>query len=161
MSDGSRDELTIRSVEDADFAALHQMYCQVIADGGGTPIGGQTSPEAFREGWLRDRDVYVAWRENCAVGTYFIRPNFPAFAAHIAQSGYIVSHKARRQGIGRALLADSLRRAKASGYTAMMFNLVFESNPSRRLYEAAGFRVVGRVPQARGAEDALIYWRRL
>jgi L-amino acid N-acyltransferase YncA len=43
----------------------------------------------------------------------------------------------------------------------MMFNLVMESNPSRKLYEQVGFVTVGRVPQAIGAEDAHIYWRAL
>jgi ribosomal protein S18 acetylase RimI-like enzyme len=40
-----------------------------------------------------------------------------------------------------------------------MFNLVFESNPARRLYERLGFEVVGRVPEAFEGEDAIIYWR--
>ena len=43
----------------------------------------------------------------------------------------------------------------------MMFNLVFESNPSRVLYESAGFEVIGKIPKARGDEPALIYWREL
>ena len=43
----------------------------------------------------------------------------------------------------------------------MMFNLVMESNPSRRLYERLGFEAVGRVPEAVGGEDAIVYWRRL
>ena len=43
----------------------------------------------------------------------------------------------------------------------MMLNLVMESNPSRRLYESVGFKEVGRVPNAIGEEDAVIYWRAL
>ena len=40
-----------------------------------------------------------------------------------------------------------------------MFNLVFESNPARHLYEGFGFEVVGRVPEAIDGEDAIVYWR--
>lgn len=43
----------------------------------------------------------------------------------------------------------------------MQFNLVFASNPARRLYERLGFQAVGRVPEAVGGEDAIIYWRSL
>ena len=42
-----------------------------------------------------------------------------------------------------------------------MFNMVFESNPARRLYERLGFEAVGRVPEAVGGEDAIVYWRRV
>lgn len=82
-----------------------------------------------------NRRVYVAKAAGEIVGSYFIRANFPAFAAHIAQAGYIVSRNARGQGIGTRLVADSIDQARRLGYSAMMFNLVFESNPSRRIYE--------------------------
>ena len=40
------------------------------------------------------------------------------------------------------------------GFDAIQFNLVFESNPARRLYEELGWREIGRVPQAVDGEDA-------
>jgi ribosomal protein S18 acetylase RimI-like enzyme len=148
-------------MEQSDLDALFAMYCDVIDDGGGAPVGGAPTREIFDEAWIRNRHVYVGSVGASPVGSYFIRPNFPGFAAHIAQAGYIVDRSARRRGIGVALIEDSLVRAKELGYTAMMFNLVFESNPSRRLYEAAGFEKIGRIPNARGEEAAIIYWRSL
>ena len=69
---------------------------------------------------------------------------------------------ARGRGVGRALLDRSLDEARELNYAAMMFNLVFERNPARRLWEAAGFREIGRIPRAIDAEqDALIYFREL
>jgi ribosomal protein S18 acetylase RimI-like enzyme len=47
------------------------------------------------------------------------------------------------------------------GFDAMLFNLVFESNPARDMYRRLGFTEVGRIPQAVEGEDALIYWRSL
>jgi ribosomal protein S18 acetylase RimI-like enzyme len=67
----------------------------------------------------------------------------------------------RGKGIGRALVEHSFEEARRHGFDAIMFNLVFESNPARRLYQRLGFEPVGRVPDAVGGEDALIYWRRL
>jgi ribosomal protein S18 acetylase RimI-like enzyme len=67
----------------------------------------------------------------------------------------------RRRGVGRALVEHSLEEARRLGFDAMMFNLVQERNPSRKLYEQLGFEVVGRVPEAVAGEDALVYWRRI
>ena len=58
-------------------------------------------------------------------------------------------------------MAHSIDEARRLGYQAMMFNLVLETNLSRRLYEAHGFEVIGRIPEVRGDEGALIYWRHL
>lgn len=156
-------ELQIEQASPADFDSLYGLYQQVVADGGALPKAkdGIASKEAFEIGWMRDRHVYVARDRDAVVGTYFIRANFPAFAAHIAQGGYIVVPSARRRGIGRHLLEHSLEEAARLGFTAMMFNLVFEDNPSRRLYESVGFQAVGRIPHARGEEAAIIYWRAL
>jgi len=139
-------------MSDDDFDALYEMYRQVVDDGGALPQGGAPTRAVFTQGWIRDRAVYVARKADQTVGSYFIRPNFPAFAAHIAQSGYIVDRAARGRGIGRQLLEHSLTEARGLGYTAMMFNLVFETNPSRRLYESVGFQAVGRIPDARHGE---------
>ena len=43
----------------------------------------------------------------------------------------------------------------------MLFNLVFESNPARAMYDKLGFVEIGRIPDAVEGEDALIYWRSL
>ena len=159
---GNAPDVAVRPMAPEDFDSLYEMYREVIADGGGTPAGsGAPSREVFEDGWIRNRAVFVAWSGLDRLGSYFVRANFPAFAGHIAQGGYIVAKKARGRGVGTLLIADSLRVAKDLGFTAMMFNLVFESNPSRRLYEAAGFEVVGRIPEARDGEPGLIYWRRL
>lgn len=143
-----------------DFASLYATYLEVVENGGAAPVGGEATEELFDLGWLQNRSVYVAEAAGEVVGSYFSQ-NFPAFAAHIAQAGYIVSRDARGQGIGTRLVADSIDQARQLGYSAMMFNLVFETNPSRRIYESHGFEVIGRVPEARGSEAALIYWRRL
>lgn len=153
--------LTISAMDKADIGPLYAMYCEVVDDGGAHPEGGAASLEVFEKGWLRDREVFVGRQDELIVGTFFVRCNFPAFAAHIAQSGYIVARTARNNGVGTHLVEASLEQARRLGYRAMMFNLVFETNPSRTLYERSGFTAIGRIPRARGVEDALIYYRDL
>lgn len=146
----SAQRIAVRDAVSGDFDAIYRLYCDVIDDDGGRPLGGAPTPEVFAQGWMHDRKVYVAESGGAIVGTFFVRSNFPAFVAHIAQSGYIVARDARRSGIGRRLVEESLAKAKELGYTAMMFHLVFESNPSRDLYEACGLQVIGRILTPRG-----------
>jgi GNAT superfamily N-acetyltransferase len=71
----------------------------------------------------------------------------------------VVARGHRGAGIGQRLVEDSIARAPAAGFDAIMFNLVFESNPARPLYERLGWREIGRVPRAVDDEPAVIYWR--
>ena len=53
------------------------------------------------------------------------------------------------------------------GYTAVMFNLVFETNiPSLKLWQSLGFETIGRIPAAAHLKDgkvvdALMLYRKL
>lgn len=153
--------ITVRSALGGDVEVLFAIYKKVVAAGGAQPGAGRPLRAVFDEGWVRDRDLYVGIIGEEVAGGYFLRPNFPAFAAHIAQCGYLVRSDLRRRGIGRGLVEHSLAEAKACGYTAMMFNLVMEHNPSRQLYESLGFTVVGTIPAVHGDSRAMIYWRSL
>ncbi len=63
----------------------------------------------------------------------------------------------RRRGIARDLLDDGIRRVCALGARTLFLEVGVGNRPARALYEAAGFREVGRRPSyyATG-EDALI-----
>ena len=100
----------------------------------------------------------MALLDDEVVGGYYLKPNFPGRAAHIANAGYAVAAQ-RRRGIGRLLVEDSLWRAPLLGFDAIQFNLVFAGNPARALYEELGWREIGRLPEAVEGEDAIIYWR--
>jgi ribosomal protein S18 acetylase RimI-like enzyme len=116
----------------------------------------------FRGAWLEGAvSVQVARVEGRLAGSYFIKPNFPDAAAHIANAGYLVPVAMRRRGIGRALAEHSLEEARRHGFDAMMFNLVLETNPSRKLWRSLGFVEVGRIPDAIDGAAAVMYWRAL
>ncbi|MFC7625619.1 GNAT family N-acetyltransferase [Microlunatus sp. GCM10028923] len=160
MDEAAR-ELVIGPATESDHEALFEIYRGVVASGGAQPDGGAADRDVFHEGWIRRRRVYVARAGDTAIGGYFLRTNFPAFAAHIAQGGYLVAESARRRGVGSRLLTHSLEEAARLGYTAMMFNLVQQHNPSRLMYERAGFKIIGTIPNTHGNEAGLIYWRSL
>lgn len=50
--------------------------------------------------------------------------------------------------MGRALCAYSVEWARTSGFRAMQFNAVVETNTRAvRLYESLGFEVIGTLPE--------------
>ena len=156
-------ELTVSDAGPGDHDELYTAFAQVVSAGEGYPQPrGPLAVEDFREYWLEHKSaVIVARHEGRLIGSYYLKPNFPGRAAHIANAGYIVVPDLRGGGIGTALVEDSMDEARRLGFDALQFNLVFASNPARRLYERLGFQVIGRIPEAVDGEDAVIYWRPL
>jgi GNAT superfamily N-acetyltransferase len=153
---------TFREARDEDTDGLFELFARIVEEGTGFPQAPPLSEADFERIWLKGKTaVIVAHAEGNLAGAYYLAPNFSGRAAHIANGGYMVRPELRRKGIGRALVEHSFGEAKRHGFDALMFNLVFESNPARRLYEALGFEAIGRVPEAVDGEDAVIYWRKL
>ncbi len=158
----SRAKVSIAPFVASDEPDLFAAYAEVVAAGGAFPRRPPADRATFRTAWIEASTVVsVARVGQDIVGGYFIKPNFPGLAAHIANAGYLVAHEFRGQGIGRALALHSLKEAHRHGFDAMMFNLVMENNPSRRLWANLGFNEIGRIPHAVEGQAALMYWRPL
>jgi GNAT superfamily N-acetyltransferase len=158
----SGDELAIAPATSADEPDLFALYARVVEDGGSFPHEPPADEAMFRAAWIDGMTAVMVGRVDGALaGSYYLKPNFPGIAGHIANAGYMVAPELRGRGIGRALAEHSLDEARRLGFDAMMFNLVFEDNPSRRLWETLGFDEVGRVPNAFGDKAAVMYWRLL
>ena len=111
--------------------------------------------------------VMVAEDGSEIAGTYYLRANNKGGGAHVANCGYMVAAAAMGRGLARAMCMDSLKRARAAGFTAMQFNFVVASNERAvRLWQACGFAIVGRLPGAfqhprLGKVDAYVMHRTL
>jgi GNAT superfamily N-acetyltransferase len=149
----------IRQATTGDHDALYTAFARIVDAGEGFPQAPPLDRPAFDDYWIaHSSSVVVALEGGELVGAYHVKPNFVGRAAHIANAGYFVSLEHRGRGIGAALVAHSLDEARRLGFDAMQFNLVFASNPARRIYEGFGFREIGRIPGAVDGEDAVIYW---
>ena len=141
---------------------MFDAFARVVEAREGFPQEPPLTRAEFDDYWLAHSSaVGVARDGGVFAGAYYVKPNFVGRGAHIANAGYFVVSGQRGRGVGRRLVQHSLTEAKRLGFDAMQFNLVFESNPARRLYEAMGFVPIGRIPDAIEGEDAVIYHRAL
>jgi ribosomal protein S18 acetylase RimI-like enzyme len=155
-------EVVLGPLGEEERDALFALFAGVVARREGFPQAPPLTDADFDAAWGSGARLVVAARAaGELVGAYALKANFPGRAGHIANAGYVVDPRWRRRGVGRALVEDSLARARSLGFDAMQYNLVFASNPARRLYEQLGFEVTGRVPDAVDGEEALVYHRRL
>lgn len=159
---GSGAEIALGPLGLDEHDELFEIFRLIVEREEGFPQTPPLTRENFDDLWTRPPVVAIAAR-TCGVlaGAYYLKPNFPGRASHIANAGYVVSESCRGRGVGRALVSDSIRRAPLLGFDAIQFNLVFASNPARSLYEELGWREIGRVPDAVKGEEAVIYWRKV
>ena len=158
--------LEIGPLSDGEVEQLFMIFSEAVASGDGYPHLPPLTREVFETTWVRPVAAVIGARRRARrgaelVGAYYLKPNFAGRAGHIANAGYVVAAAARGRGAGRRLVEDSIWRAPLFGFKAVQFNLVYVSNPARRLYEELGWREIGRIPQAVDGEDALIYWRQV
>jgi GNAT superfamily N-acetyltransferase len=155
---------TVALTTAADHPELHAAFIDIVTAGEGYP---QAPDErvawlAFEGYWLTPATVSVVARDaadGTFAGAYTIKPNGYGRAAHVGNAGYFVVASRRGRGLGEALVQHSFTVGRDHGFDALQFNLVFETNPARRLYERMGFTTIGRVPDVIDGEAVFIYWR--
>ncbi|MBW4516426.1 MAG: GNAT family N-acetyltransferase [Timaviella obliquedivisa GSE-PSE-MK23-08B] len=174
LKDGTRIELDEMSGDEKeDVRALLNI---VIIEGQTYPQAQPLSEEEFAAYWM-SQDTFVvrlvddsAGRTNLREkiwGAFYLRPNFPGRCSHICNAGFIVQPSARGLGIGRYMGETMLAIARAKGYTAVMFNVIFSTNtPSLNLWKSLDFSIVGTIPNAVNfidgkKADAVIMYRAL
>jgi ribosomal protein S18 acetylase RimI-like enzyme len=143
-------ELAIRRSTAADFEALWAIFSRVLATEDTWFFPATTTREQAAAIWqAAGAQTYVAEQDGEIAGAYFIRPNYPGLAAHVANAGYIVHPERQGRGIGRAMAEHSLVEAKRAGFLAMQFNFVVSTNTAAvRLWENLGFHILATLPLA-------------
>ena len=146
------DRLVVRDYVDEDWPQVWSVIEEVVRAGDTFPFPTDLTEEEARGIWLDNGPggrVSVAVDGDLVVGTAKMGRNRPGPGSHVATASYMVAAGARGRGVGRALAIDSLGWARESGYAAMQFNAVVDTNTGAvRLYESLGFTVVGTVPRA-------------
>ncbi len=136
--------MNIRPARESDLAAINAIYNHYVLHSTCTY---QVTPETdeARLAWFQGRGEthpvtvaeldgeVVGWG---ALGRFHARE---AFARTVENSVY-VRHDRHRRGIGRALLADLIERARQLAYHTILAGISAEQAASIALHEAFGFR---------------------
>ena len=155
-----------------DLPALARLYERIVAEGTSYPHERPLADDEFQDYWVRGKSTVVAYehpRKTSAelLGAFYLEPNWPGRARHVANAGFMVAAEWRNRGLGWLLGAVMLDYAKELGYRNVIFNLVFsENHVARHLWEKLGFRVLSVIPGAVRKkdgqyQDALIMFRSL
>lgn len=95
--------------------------------------------------------VFVAEEQESGrvVGTAQLHANRGGNGSHVSNASFLVAADAGGRGVGRALAQHVLGEARSTGYTAMQFNAVVQTNSRAvALWTSLGFTIIGTVPDA-------------
>ena len=139
--------IRIRLANPADIPDITRIYNEGIRDRLATLESEERTPEE-RLAWLEARGerhpVLVAEREGAVAGwgsLNIFNPR-PAYT-YVADFSVYVGREARGAGVGKALLAALIDRARELGYHKLVLAAFPHNEAGMRLYGGFGFREVG------------------
>jgi len=145
-----KDGVIIREALEEDFPQIWQIFHEVVSAGVTYAYDPDTSRSEAHRQWMElPAGTFVAEEHGVVLGTYYIKKNHPGPGSHVCNCGYMVAGSARGRGLATSMCEHSQEIARASGFRAMQFNLVVETNTgAARLWQKLGFEIVGRIPRA-------------
>ena len=142
-----------RDAAAGDIRALARLLVDAVDSGAGVSfLAGLTDGEA--EAWWRSvlttsptRAIILVARDvEGIVGTVQLQPSWAPNQPHRADVAKLLVHRrARRRGIGRALMDSLERAASAAGFTLLLLDTC-KGYDAERLYASSGWVRVGEVP---------------
>ena len=170
LKDGSPVQLVLADQQDVE--PLRSLYRIIVEEGTSYPHDRFPDQDDFMDYWFRGKNTVAAYVPDRAhavgmAGAFYLKPNWPGRAGHVANAGFIVAPNWRNKGLGWLLGDTMLAYAKQLGYRGVIFNLVFSENEvARRLWAKLGFKELGVIPGAVRKndgtyQDAIIMFRSL
>jgi GNAT superfamily N-acetyltransferase len=95
------------------------------------------------------RTVVATDADEVVLGTANMYPNRQGPGSHVASASFMVDPERSGRGVGRALGEYVIDWARESGFRAIQFNAVVETNEAAvALWRPLGFEVLATVPEA-------------
>jgi phosphinothricin acetyltransferase len=145
-------DVTLRLAEPRDAEPINDIYNYYVLSSTCTY---QTEPETLqnRQDWLRQHDsvhpVTVAQIDGLVVGWGSLSRFHPREAcSRTVENAVYVDHRYQRQGIGKTILADLIRRAAQLNHHTIVALVSAEQTGSLALHQEMGFDRVGQLIEA-------------
>lgn len=149
-------DIEVRPYTEADIEDAVTIWNQIVEEGMAFPQEEFLTVENGNSFFTSQSYTAIACDKisGCAVGLYILHPNNVGRCGHISNTSYAVHRGFRGQGVGEALVKDSLAKAAGLGFRLLQFNAVVKNNVSAlKLYDKLGFTVIGQVPKGFRLKD--------
>jgi L-amino acid N-acyltransferase YncA len=144
--------LTIREAQPEDWEAIWPFFRRIVAAGETYAYDQEMSETEGRRMWMigpPGRTVVAIDDAGSVAGTANMYANRGGPGSHVASASFMVDPDRAGQGVGRALGEYVIDWARASGFRAIQFNAVVETNEAAvALWRSLGFEVLATVPEA-------------
>jgi GNAT superfamily N-acetyltransferase len=144
--------MLIRDATDDDWPQIWPFMRQIVTAGDTYAYDPQMDEATARQLWMvgpPGRTVVAVQEGGTVVGTAGMYANRPGPGSHVASASFMVDPVAAGRGVGRALGEEVLAWARATGFRAIQFNAVVETNARAvTLWRSLGFEIIGTVPEA-------------
>ncbi|MEV5594949.1 GNAT family N-acetyltransferase [Streptomyces sp. NPDC052496] len=143
--------MLIREATAADWPAIWPFFRAIVAAGETYSYPRDLDEPAGRAMWMLEppsRTVVAVDGDGTVLGSAKMNANHLGGAAHIASASFMVDPAHSGRGVGRALGEYALDWARATGFRAMQFNAVVETNTRAvALWKSLGFEIMTTLPE--------------
>jgi L-amino acid N-acyltransferase YncA len=144
--------LKIREATPDDWEQIWPFFRQIVAAGETYAYDrDMTEPDARRLWMIASpgQTVVATDAGGQVLGTANMYANRPGPGSHVASASFMVDPACAGRGVGRALGEHVIEWARRSGFRAIQFNAVVETNRAAvALWRSLGFKVLATVPEA-------------
>ncbi len=136
-------DVTVRALEQRDWAAVRRIYAEGIATGDATFETEVPDRRTLEHAWLADHR-WVAELDGQVVGWAAARAvsHRPVYAG-VAETSLYVGDDYRGRGVGKALIHRQVTAADNAGLWTLQTAIFPENRASIALHQSAGFRTLG------------------
>ena len=166
-------EVLSRPPSASDLDQLAQLLADAVESGASVSFMHPFSVDAARDWWRStieradSRAIILVARDEAGIaGTVSLQPAWPPNQPHRADIAKLLVHRrARRRGVGRALMDAIEDHARAAGFTLLTLDTV-RGDAADHLYGGAGWQRVGIIPDyARYPDgrlcDVVLFYKKL
>jgi L-amino acid N-acyltransferase YncA len=152
VPDEPRGRVTIRDAQPEDWEAVWSFFRRIVAAGETYAYERDMTEAEGRRMWMigpPGRTVVAIGGAGTVAASANMYANRPGPGSHVASASFMVDPDRAGKGVGRALGEHVIDWARESGFRAIQFNAVVETNQAAvALWRSLGFTILATVPEA-------------